>query len=131
MLLDLETALRLVHAALEAGRKAGLPIAVVVSDRGGRILASARAADVGHVNLDVAQRKANTAVNFKAPTHALLDALRADSVALAAVTSEPSLCVLPGGAPITLQGELVGGLGVAGAHYSQDREICEAALTAL
>jgi glc operon protein GlcG len=130
-MLSFEIALGLVRSALEVGGKKGVPVAVAVIDIGGRVMASARSEHVGFLNLDVAQRKASAALNFKAPTHAVLEMLKADAIALTAVMSETSLCVLPGGFPLQIDGATVGALGIAGGHYSQDQVIGEESLASL
>ena len=130
MSLTLDQALKLIDHARGAGAAQGLSVAAAVVDAGGRLIACARGDGVGYVHTAVAERKAATAVNFKAPTHALLEMLKADPVALAAVMSETTLCALPGGFPIVVEGVLIGGFGVAGAHYSQDQAIGERAIAA-
>jgi glc operon protein GlcG len=131
MTLLLETAFNLVRYAIKAGSEKDVPIAVAVVDVGGRLMAAARSESVGFVNLNVAQRKANTALNFKAPTHAVLEMLKSDSVALAAVMNEATLCLLPGGFPVVIDGVTVGAFGIAGGHYSQDQSLGEESLVSL
>ncbi len=105
-----------------------MPVAVAMVDGGGRLLAAARSEQAGFIHLQVAERKAVTAVNFKMPTHALLEMLKGDPVALTAVMNEPTLCLLPGGFPVPVDGTPVAGLGIAGGHYTQDQAIGEAVL---
>jgi glc operon protein GlcG len=131
MTLTVRTALDLIQAAVRAGNEKNVPVAAAIVDTGGRVVAAVRSEQAGFINLDVAQRKATAAANFKAPTHGILEMLRADPVALAAVMSEPTLCLLPGGFPIVIDGALAGGLGIAGGHYTQDQAIGEQALAAL
>lgn len=131
MSLTLDAALALVRTALSSRNPANAAVAIAVVDRAGRTLACARSEECGHINLEVAHRKAAAAANFGAPTHGVLEMLRPDPVALAAVMNEPSLCILPGGFPIVIDGKLAGGLGVAGAHYTEDQAIGERALTAV
>ncbi len=131
MTLSLETALNLVQSAIKAGGDKGTPIAISILDAGARILASARDEKVGFVNLDIAERKARAALNFKAPTHAVLEMIKPDSIALTAVMNEASLCLLPGGFPVVIDGVTVGAIGIAGAHYSQDQVIGEESLSTL
>jgi uncharacterized protein GlcG (DUF336 family) len=128
MTLSLETALSLVKSAIDVGGQKNAPIAVAVVDAGGRVLASARSEQVGFLNLQVAERKASAALNFKAPTHAVLEMHKDDEIALTAVMNETSLCILPGGFPVVIGGATVGAMGIAGGHYSQDQAIGEASL---
>src|SRR5258708_4231617 len=100
--LTTDIALRLVTTGLAAARASGLSVAIVVVDSGGHALAAARAESSGFVHANVAHRKAVLSANFSAPSHALLDMLKGDPVALAAVMHEPTLCLLPGGFPIMI-----------------------------
>lgn len=125
MTLTLQRALDIVHAAIQQGSERGVPVAVAVVDRGGRILASARSEQAGFINLKAAQRKAVASANFGAPSHAVLEMVKSDGVLLDAVMSEEDTLLLPGGFPIVVDGVPVGGFGIAGGHYSQDQAIGE------
>ena len=57
--------------------------------------------------------------------------IKADSFLVDAVMQEPRVSIIPGGFPIMLGGVLVGALGVAGGHYTQDQAIGEEAITVL
>ncbi|AUW58785.1 heme-binding protein [Sphingobium sp. SCG-1] len=131
MTLTLETAQRLIAAAFEAGSKQDVAVAVVVVDRGGRVLASGRHENVGYINLDVAEKKAVASVNFGAPTHAVLNMVKDDDLLIKSVLAQGVLSLLPGGSDIRLDGELIGAIGVAGGHYSQDQAIVEQALATI
>jgi uncharacterized protein GlcG (DUF336 family) len=87
---------------------------------------------VGYVNLEVARRKAVAALNFGAPTHDVLDYANNDPYLPGAFQAmSETLIVLPGGFPITQVVTVLGGLGIAGGHYSQDRQIGEQVIAAL
>jgi glc operon protein GlcG len=131
MTLTLDGALSVIHAAIQAGREQGVPVAAVVVDTGGRLVAAARGDLAGYISLEVAQRKATAAVTFRAPTHDLLEMVKGDAILLASLMKEPELSLLPGGLPIMVDGALLGGLGIAGGHYSQDQAIGQQALAAL
>ncbi len=131
MALTLEIALKLVQACAAAAAKMSLPVAAAVVDRGGHVIASGRTDSTGFISLDVAQRKAVTSANFGAPTQALMEMLQADAFQMNSVMSIPGLSLLPGGMPIVMDGQVVGALGVAGAHYSQDHSIAEEAMKAI
>jgi glc operon protein GlcG len=128
MSLKIDSALAMLQAALRLGVERKMPVAVVVVDAGGRTLASARSEEAGFINLDMAERKALASVNFKAPTHAVLDMIKADPLLLNVVGSEATISILPGGFPIALDGKVIGALGIAGGHYSQDQALGEEVL---
>ena len=131
MTLSLAMAQRAIEAAFQSAVSDEVQIAVTVVDRGGRVLASSRDESVGYVNLEIAEKKAVAALNFGMPTHVVLDMVKSDSLLLQSVTSQPSLSLLPGGFAVRLEGTLVGAIGVAGGHYTQDQKIAEAALAVL
>jgi uncharacterized protein GlcG (DUF336 family) len=125
MSLSFATAQKIVTDAVETGGSQGVGVAVVVVDRGGRIVASARADGVGYINLDVAERKAVASANFGAPTLGVLEMVKGDAALYASVIGDGSLSILPGGVPIMIEGQPAGAVGIAGGHYSQDHAIAE------
>jgi glc operon protein GlcG len=131
MSLTADFAVEILRAALRVGLAHKLPIAVVVTDLGGRILVAGRSEDCGFLNLTAAERKAVTSANFKAPTHAVLDMVKSDPVLMGAVSAESSINVLPGGFPIVQGGAVAGAFGIAGGHYSQDQTMGEEILKAV
>lgn len=128
--LTVEKALKLSGDVIAQGKKAGLNAAVTIVDTGGRVLASARNENVGYIHLDVARKKALASLNFGAPTHAVLEMIRADSFLLQSVQGESEISIIPGGFAIYEDGVLIGALGVAGGAYPQDQKVGEAALAA-
>ena len=129
--IDLAQARLLVDAALEAAQAEQLPIAVVVTDPAGHLVLAARADGARSFAVDAATRKAVTAGGFGAPTHGLAQWAQRDASFAAAFVGSPTLTLLPGGLPIALDGETVGGLGVAGGRSEQDQAIAETALRSL
>ncbi|MFV3074814.1 GlcG/HbpS family heme-binding protein [Niveispirillum fermenti] len=125
MSLTFDIAQTIVSNAVKAGAGQGVNVAVVVVDRAGRVVASGRSEAAGFVNLTVAERKAVASASFGAPTLAVLEMVKGDQILLSSVMGETSLSILPGGMPITLDGQPVGAVGIAGAHYSQDHAIAE------
>jgi uncharacterized protein GlcG (DUF336 family) len=125
MSLSFAIAQKIVTDAVETGGSQGVGVAVVVVDRGGRVVASARADGVGYINLDVAERKAVASANFGAPTLGVLEMVKGDAALYASVIGDASLSILPGGMPIMIEGQPAGAVGLAGGHYSQDHAIAE------
>jgi len=125
MSLTFEIAQTLVTDAVRTGADQGVGLAVVVVDRGGRVVASGRADGAGYINMAVAERKAVAAANFGAPTLGVLEMVKGDQTLYASVIGDLSLSILPGGVPILVESQLVGAVGVAGAHYSQDHAVAE------
>jgi uncharacterized protein GlcG (DUF336 family) len=67
-------------------------------------------------------------VNFKRPTKALDDALTGGRTALLAL---PGALPLEGGLPITVDGKVLGAIGVSGVTGQQDAQIAKAGVDAL
>jgi uncharacterized protein GlcG (DUF336 family) len=125
-------AARAVQLAAAFAEEQRLRVAVAVVDKGGHLVAGARMDGVGYINMEVARRKAVAAVTFGAPTHDVLDYTGNDPYlpgAFQAMSAE--LIVLPGGFPLTQVVDVLGGLGIAGGHYSQDRMLGERVIAAL
>lgn len=124
--ISLDDALTVTRAVIAAGSDQGKALAVVVVDAGGGIVASARMDGAGPSLIELARRKAATAVQFRAPLSAVVESVRQDTVILQALNSSPDLVLLPGAAPLSVEGEIVGALGVSGGHYSEDQAIVDA-----
>lgn len=126
--LSLEHAMDIVRKALDAGAAQNVPIVAVATDTAGNIVACARMNGVGHINTEVARKKALAAATFGQPTHDVVDAVSRDPLAKAVVLADQSINLLPGGMPLKDGDTVVGGLGVAGGYYLQDRAVAEFAV---
>lgn len=113
----------LAAAAIASCREAGRDAVVAVVDRGGNLVALQRGDGVGPHNALAAQRKAFTALSTRVSTTSL--ALRAGSdPASRNLSTLPELLLVGGGLPLTIDGEVVGGIGVAGAGGPANDEQC-------
>ncbi|MEQ3549773.1 heme-binding protein [Pseudonocardia nematodicida] len=118
----------LIAAAERASVAAGLRMSLAVIDESGLLKAFHRMDGASFTSGSVAQDKAFSAASGR-PTHAWHAALEADAVLGAGARSAiPRLVTLGGGYPVIVAGELVGGLGVSGGHYTQDMDVAVAAL---
>ena len=129
--IELGQAQQLVAAALRAAEVQGVPVTVAVTDPAGHLVALARMDGARYFAVEAATRKAMTAGGFRVPTHGLAEWAAKDAGFASAVVGSSTLTLLPGGLPVTLQGEVVGGLGIAGGTGEQDQAIGEAAIAAL
>ncbi len=130
--MNYETASKLVHAAVDAANEQGLAGAsVVVTDTAGNVVASARLDAGNFLSYRMAERKARTSAVMGAPTHAIAEMMKGDDLIFAAMSSDPAIVLLGGGFPVGGPDGVVGGIGVAGGHYSQDQAVAEAALASL
>jgi uncharacterized protein GlcG (DUF336 family) len=125
-------AARLAIAAAEAkAREMGAAMVIAVVDESGMLKAFSRMDGAPLLSIDVAQDKAYTAVAFGIPTHEWFNFIKDDPPLLHGITKTPRLVVFGGGYPITENGQVVGGIGVSGGHYSHDMQVAEAGVAAL
>lgn len=114
---------QLVAATLAACHADGHNGVAAVVDRGGNLVALQRDDNVGPHNTLAAQRKAFTALSTKTPTRLLAERARSTPDAENLNTLE-ELLLLGGGVPLTVGGQVIGALGVAGMGGAANDEGC-------
>ncbi|KLJ03975.1 heme-binding protein [Streptomyces albidoflavus] len=126
--LTIAAATKAAQAALDAAGKEKQKVSVAVVDRDGRALVTLRGDGAGPQSYEAAQEKAFTAVSWNAPTSELVK--RLDSAPT--LKDIPGTLFLAGGAPVTVKGAPVAGIGVAGAPSGDlDEKFAKAGVTAL
>lgn len=127
--ISLEQAKAVLRAAERAARRLRIPAYIVVVDVCGDVKASSRQDGNARASLTLAPLKAQTALAFRTPTATLAerttDPVRAQSFLAAGFT------LLGGGLPISVDGQVIGAIGVGGGSPEQDVEIAEAGLAVL
>lgn len=127
---SLATAQRLVSEVQGECVRRGLRLGVAVVDTGGNLVAAARMDGAQLGALGIATDKAFTAVSFGYPTSAWAQSSAPGGSDWGlGTTLGGRAIVFPGGVPLYLGGELVGGLGASGAAASDD-EACVLAAAA-
>jgi uncharacterized protein GlcG (DUF336 family) len=127
-----EAARTIVEAAITAAQQTDQRFTIAVVDAGGHLNAFARMDGAGVVTIQVATDKAYTAAATGTATDAWHEFIKNDApLATGAPTQIDRLVTFGGGIPITIDGQLVGGIGVAGGHWSDDMKIAQAGLSAL
>jgi uncharacterized protein GlcG (DUF336 family) len=121
-----EAALKAAQAALAKCRAEGFQATVAVVDRSGVTLALIRDRFAAPHTVDTAQRKAQTAINFKMNT-AALDRELQPGKASAGLRSQAHVVAVAGGMVIEGGGALVGAIGVSGAPGPANDDVCAAA----
>jgi uncharacterized protein GlcG (DUF336 family) len=121
--ISLDGASRLLDAAMAACHADGKVLAAAVVDRGGNLVALRRDDGVGPHNTAAAQQKAYTALSTRTATRLLAANARASAEA-ANLTTVDTLLLLGGGVPLTLSGEVIGAIGIAGAGGPAMDEAC-------
>ena len=128
--LTAETARAVVEAAVAKAAAMGLAITVDVVDDGGVPKAMARMDGAPLVSVETAHLKAYSAAAIGMPTDDFFTAISGDASAVASFGTRPGLALIAGGVPLTADGAVIGGVGVAGAMTgAEDRAIAEAAVT--
>jgi glc operon protein GlcG len=128
--LTLEGARTVINAAKLYAAKNNAPGGVIaVVDEGGNLVALERIDGTFSAGANISIGKAKTAVMFKRPTKFFEEIIKNGRTAMVAL---PDFTPLQGGVPITVDGQIVGGVGVSGAASAvQDEELAIAGATAL
>jgi glc operon protein GlcG len=132
-LLTRDGAHRAVAAALKFAREHAAPGgAIAVVDAGGHVILVERIDGTFPAGADISVGKARTAVMFKRPTRGIEETINKGRDAMIPLAAVTWFTPLQGGIPITVNGEIVGGIGVSGASSAQqDEEIALAGAQAL
>ena len=126
--ITLEAAKTMMAAAEAEARKNGWNMAIAIVDAAGNTILFERLDDTQPGSIAVAQNKARTAANFKRPTKALEDLVTAGRTVFLAIDG---LLPLQGGVPVTIEGKVIGAVGVSGGTAAQDEQVALAAVGAL
>src|SRR6185369_6579003 len=120
--LTIDGARRVVAGAIAYARKNNAPGGVIaVVDDGGNLMALERLDGTFAAGANISIGKARTAVLFKRPTKVFEDIIKNGRTAMVALP-DSLFTPLQGGIPITVDGQIVGGVGVSGAASAQQDE---------
>ena len=121
-----ETALKAAQAALAKCRADGFQVAVAVVDRSGITQVMLRDRFAGPHTVEMAQRKAWTAISFRTPTTDIERETRPGSPS-AGVRHLSHVAAVAGGVPIEAGGSLYGAIGISGAPGPANDDACSRA----
>jgi len=120
--LTIEGAKRVIAGAVAYAKKNNAPGGVIaVVDEGGNLMALERLDGTFAAGANISIGKARTAVLFKRPTKVFEDIIKNGRTAMVALP-DSYFTPLQGGVPITIDGQIVGGVGVSGAASAQQDE---------
>ncbi len=120
--LTIEGAKKVIAGAVAYAKKNNAPGGVIaVVDEGGNLMALERLDGTFAAGANISIGKARTAVLFKRPTKAFEDIIKNGRTAMVALP-DAYFTPLQGGIPITIDGQIVGGVGVSGAASAQQDE---------
>jgi uncharacterized protein GlcG (DUF336 family) len=121
-----------VDAAEAMAQVLGVPVNIAVVDLAGALLAFARLDGAPLLSGSIAQDKAYTVAAFNGvPTHAWFGLIEAEPALREGIVHRDRLVIFGGGVPVTVDGTLVGAVGVSGGTAEQDREIAESGAAAV
>lgn len=127
--LTLEGARRVLAAAIAEATKLNAGGAIAVVDDGGNVLALERLDGTFVASANISIGKARTAALFQRPTKVFEDVIKGGRTSMVALQD---FTPLQGGIPLTVDGHVVGAVGVSGAASAQqDEEIAMVAAKAL
>lgn len=114
-------------AEAEAARN-GWHIAVAVVDAAGELVALEKTDDAIGISPSVAQGKARTAALLRSPSKEFETFINGGKPSFLAT---PGVTPLEGGVPLLVDGEVVGAIGVSGAHGGNDGQVAQAGAAAI
>ena len=118
--LSLSVAKAIAEGAVAACAEKGYAVSAVVVDRDGETIVEMRGDEAAPHTMENARRKAYTAMTFKQPTAEYAKKLQdPNSVAHQQVTL-PNVIAIPGGLPIKIDNQVVGGVGASGSPGVDD-----------
>jgi glc operon protein GlcG len=103
---------------------------IVVTDPDGEIVYAEKAAAARNSHIEIAWAKARASARYATPTKSFYDELQAGNLAQSLALPETASMGI-GGIPIVWHGQIIGGLGVAGARAVNDEAIAYAGVAAI
>jgi len=126
---------KMMATAIAAAEKDGIAISVAIVDAGGHVLLVERMDGGRFHTVHSATVKAVCAASNKRPISArgaqaqALDTVHSLGLALAAGTERWT--AMEGGAPVIVEGECIGGVGVSGGNFEFDEKVAKAAVESI
>ena len=130
-----EGARKMMAAAIDKANEAGIAVSVAITDAGGHLILLERMEGGRFHSVHSATTKAVCAASNKRVTSARgaqnqeLDVTHALGLTLAA--GAQNWTAMEGGCPVLVEGECIGGIGIAGGDWATDETIARAAVEAI
>ena len=124
-------AAQMVEAAFAEAEKDGLKVTITIVDKSGQTLAVLRHHNAGVHTIRASYKKAFTACSQKRETAEIAKGLKDGTIPEDIRYLDENILAMDGGIPIVINGIVVGGIGVGGAHGSEDVRIARAGLKVL
>jgi glc operon protein GlcG len=121
-----EASLKMLQAGVAKANELGCKVSLAVVDQSCRLIGFLMMQGAKHFSIITTQRKAITSASQKMPTgYAPEENALSMSVRMGDFTN------IPGGFPITVEGEVIGAVAAGGAKVEEDVIVAQAALAAL
>ncbi|MEC3947552.1 GlcG/HbpS family heme-binding protein [Sphingobium sp. HWE2-09] len=131
MTLTIAQANAMIAAGAARARDLGIAVNIAVLDAAAHLKAFARMDGAVLGSIDLSIGKARTSALFQISSEAVWDYCKPGAPAHNLEASNGGLMPFPGGLPVTLDGSVIGAIGVSGGAPSQDLDVAEAAVAAL
>ena len=128
--ISFELAQRMVNAAVAKAKEIGVSENVVILDDGGNLKAFGRMDGAPLPTIEMAQNKAYTAL-LGVSTKDFFNFIKGDPSLLAGIPTLSRIAAWGGGFPVTVNGEVVGSIGISGAPAVQNDIDCANAALAV
>lgn len=119
---------RIMEAAQAEAQDNGWNVTIAVVDAGGHLLQLKRLEGANTASVDIAIGKARTSAGFGAPSQVFQNMVP-NRQAFLSVSSD--LVLLEGAVPITVDGQVLGAVGVSGVAAENDARVAQAGVDAL
>ena len=130
--MDLEHANIAINAAIKKSKALGVKMNIAIVDAGGNLIAFSRMDNAWLGSVDIAIKKAKTAIFFNMPTGEIGKLSQPGKPLYNIEHSNGGLITFPGGVPIQNgQNVLIGGIGVSGSTVENDHEVAMAGVNAV
>src|ERR1700746_672734 len=107
------------EAAIDSCKAKGYAVSAVVVDRAGEVIVAMRADNAGPHTMENARRKAYTAPSFRMATSAYAKRFADNDPVVRQQVTLPSVIAIPGGLPIKVGDDVIGGVGVSGSAWAR------------
>lgn len=126
----LEQARKAMAAAEAEARKNNWPVAIAIVDTAGNLVLYQRADNTQTASVEVSQDKAVGAATYRRSTKVMQDAVAGGGAGVRFLNLRGA-SVVEGGLPLTVDGKIVGAIGVSGVASDQDGVVAAAGVNAL
>jgi uncharacterized protein GlcG (DUF336 family) len=131
MQLSSHQAQKVIEGAEGKAREMGLPVVIAVLDAGAHLKAFRRRDGAVLASIDIALRKASTAVLFQANSEDIWEYCKPGAPAPGLELTNGGLAPFGGGIPLKCpDGQVIGALGVSGGSVAQDMDVAKAGFAA-